>query len=335
VQTGAGAGPAPVYVPGSLYLSGPYKGAPLSLTAIVPAVAGPFDLGVVVVRTALRLDPLTAQVTAITDPLPQIIKGIPTHLRDVRISIDRPGFALNPTDCSEQKVEAKVFGSNGATANLSSRFQVGGCEKLGFKPSLKFRLKGGTKRGGHPSLTATLKARPGDANIADATVTLPHSAFLDQAHIRTICTRVQFAADSCPAGSIYGYAKAVSPLLDEPLQGPVILRSSDHNLPDMVADLGGQIPVEVVGRIDSFKGGIRNTFDVVPDAPVSEFTLTLKGAQKGLIVNSRNLCSKPSFADVRMGAHNGLRHDFKAKVSAQCGKKAKKTTRGKGDRRRR
>jgi hypothetical protein len=325
---GAGAGD-PYYVPGKLYLAGPYKGFDLSLVAVVPAVAGPFDLGVQVVRAALQVDPRTAQITAVTDPIPTILEGVPLRVRDIRIDIDRPGFVLNPTDCSAQRIAAKVFGAAGAVADLSTRFQVGGCENLGFKPRLSIQLKGGTKRGDHPGLRATLRARPGDANIARAAVTLPRSAFLDQARIRTICTRVQFAANACPKGAIYGYARGTSPLIDGTIEGPVYMRSSDNTLPDLVADLDGQVDVELVGRIDSSKrGGLRSTFDVVPDAPVSRFTLTMRGGKKGLVVNSTNLCAATNRASVRLTAHNGMRRNFRPVVVARgCKKKGRRAPR--------
>ena len=211
----------------------------MSLAIATPAVTGPFDLGNVVVRTALQVDPATAQITAVSDPIPTILEGIPLDVRDVRVNVDRPDFTLAPTNCEPMAVTAQVTGEKGAGANVSDRFQVGGCEKLGFKPSLKLRLHGKTRRGAYQRLVATLTARPGDANIEAAAVTLPHSAFLAQEHIRTICTRVQFAADQCPAGSIYGKAKATSPLVDYPLEGPVYLRSSSNPLPDLVMAFKG------------------------------------------------------------------------------------------------
>src|SRR5207253_4930567 len=141
------------------------------------------------------------------------------------------------------------------------RFQVGGCERLGFKPKLSLQLKGGTKRSAYPALTAVVKTRGGDANIGRAAVGLPRSEFLAQEHIRTVCTRVQWAADACPKAAVYGRATAWSPLLDAPLSGNVYLRSSNNELPDLVADLRGQIRVALVGRIDSLNGGIRTTFE--------------------------------------------------------------------------
>ncbi|HEX5695165.1 MAG TPA: hypothetical protein VFZ15_02185, partial [Acidimicrobiia bacterium] len=309
VTVGAGAGPAPYYTRGKAYLAGPYKGAPLSMAVITPAAAGPYDLGTVVVRTALYIDPKTTQLRAVSDPLPQILQGIVLDVRSVQIALDRPDFTLNPTSCDPMAVSGELFSSLGTIAPLSNRFQLGECDRLGFKPRLGFRLKGGTKRGDNPKLIATLKARSGDANIAAAQVTLPRSAFLDQAHIRTICTRVQWAQDACPAGSIYGKATAISPLVDYPVSGNVYLRSSDNPLPDLVADLRGPayqpLRFELVGRTDSVKGALRNTFDFVPDAPVSTFRLELFGGKRGLVVNSQNLCVRTNRATVELDAQSG------------------------------
>jgi len=155
-------------------------------------------------------------------------------------------------------------------------------------------------------------------------VALPHALFLAQEHIGTVCTRVQFAADSCPAASMYEVARAITPLLDKPLEGPVYLRSSDHPLPDLVADLQGQFDIELAGRIDSENGGIRNTFETVPDAPVTKFVLKMKGGKKSLLVNSRNLCKAKARAKVRMVGQNGKRHNEKPLVQTACGKKSKK-----------
>jgi len=330
---GAGVGSALTYVGGQIYLGGPYKGKPLSVISVTPAVAGPFDAGTVVVRLALDLNPQTAEVEvdgAASDPIPHILKGIVLKVRDLRVYVDRPNFTLNPTSCDESSAKATLFGSyldvfsaaDDVPVALSSRYQAANCLNLGFKPKLKLSLRGGARRGDNPGLRAVLRPRPGDANIAAAKVTLPRSAFLDQAHIRTICTRVQFAAEECPKGSIYGQAKAVTPLLDEPIEGPVILRSSSNNLPDLVIALKGLVDVNVSSRIDSFKGGIRNTFEVVPDAPVSEFTLTLQGGKRGLIVNSRDLCEgRISRVKARFTGQNGKVATLRPKLQPKCGGK--------------
>jgi len=327
VLAGAGSGPFPFQTPGKVYLAGPYKGAPVSLAVVTPAVAGPFDLGNVVIRNALYVDPETAQVTAKSDPIPTILHGILLDVRQIRLALDRPNFTAAPTNCEAMSVDAHVTGELGASANLFNRFQVGNCAALGFKPKLALRLFGGTKRGSHPRLVAKLTARAGDANIAGASVALPHSEFLDQAHIRTICTRVQFAAHACPQGAIYGEAEAITPLLDNPVKGPVYLRSSDNPLPDLVAALRGPDgqPIEVVlsGRIDSVHGGIRSSFDTVPDQPVSSFTLRMQGGKKGLLVNSRDICKSVNKANAVFSAQNGRRATLRPVLQNSCKKKHK------------
>ncbi len=328
VSAGAGAGPTPIYTSGKLYLAGPYKGAPLSLVAIIPAIAGPFDLGTVTSRVAARLDPETAQVTAVADPLPLIRSGIVLDLRDLRVNLDRPDFALAPTSCEPKSVGATVQGTSGNSATVSQRFQVGGCGALKFKPSVSLTLKGGTKRSDHPALKAvvTYPQKGRYANTAKASVALPHSEFLEQAHIRTICTRVQFAANACPKGAIYGKAKAFTPLLDKPLEGPVYLRSSSNPLPDMVLDLHGQIDVVGVARIDSHKGGIRSSFEAVPDAPLSKVIVELPAGKKGLLVNSRNICNHTNRATANFTAHNGKTSESRPVLKDSCrGKKRKKS----------
>lgn len=323
-----GPGPSPLWIPQpgksptAVYLAGPYRGGPYSLVVKTPAQAGPFDLGTVVVRAAIQVDPETARVTVVSDPLPQILEGIPITYRDVHVAIDRPEFTLNPTDCDPMQVAGTATSSEGASATLATRFQVGNCANLGFKPKLSLKLEGGTKRGGHPALRATLKMPQGGANIARAQVSLPRSEFLDQAHIRTVCTRVQFAARQCPKAAIYGRAKAVTPLLDRPLEGPVYLRSSNNPLPDLVADLRGDIHVVLVGRIDSIRGGIRTTFESPPDAPVRKFTLSMQGGKKGLLVNSTNICAKTHRAQVRFVGQNGRVADSNPALGNSCrGKK--------------
>jgi hypothetical protein len=323
----SGPGPNPLAIPQpgkaepAIYLGGPYLDAPFSIVSEVPAQAGPFDLGVVVVRSALDLDPDTSQAVVKADPLPQFVEGVAVAYRRLHAIVDRPGFSLNPTDCREQTVTAKVSSTAGAVANPSARFQVDGCKGLKFRPDISLKLKGGSERSDYPALTAVLKAKQGDANIDRVSVGLPHSEFLAQEHIGTICTRVQFAAAKCPARSVYGKAKAWTPLLDQPLQGPVYLRSSNHPLPDLVVALGGQLEVNLVGRIDSHGGGIRTTFESVPDAPVRKFVLQMKGGDKGLLTNSTDICEGTHRATIRMRAQNGRVRNSRAVLEAAgCGK---------------
>jgi hypothetical protein len=177
----------------------------------------------------------------------------------------------------------------------------------------------------------------GEAGIARAQVTLPRSEFIANAHFNTICTRVQFKqglkpGEKCPAGSIYGQAKAVTPLLDTPLEGPVFLRSSEHQLPDVVAALhNGEIDVVAVGHVDSVKGRLRNTFEAVPDAPITSVTIALQGGKKGLFENSTNLCQGTHRAIAAFTGQNAKQHNFNPELKATgCKGKAKKQKRKAG-----
>jgi len=332
VEAGAGVGSQLTYVSGQVYLAGPFAGAPLSAVAVVPAVAGPFDVGTVVYRQALSVDPRSGVVSAdgaASDPLPHILAGIPLRVRDVQVHIDRSAFTLNPTDCDPLATEATIWGGgadpfsrldDGPLAR-QARYQASGCARLGFVPRLALRLRGGTRRGAHPALRAVLRPRPGQANIERAVVRLPRSAFLEQGHIRTVCTRVQFAADACPKGAVYGHVTAYTPLLSEPLKGPVYLRSSNNKLPDLVFDLHGIVDFEAVARIDSIRGGIRTIFTGVPDAPISRVVLNMQGARKGLIVNSTDLCAKKHRANARFGAHSAKQRTLKPLLRPSCKQK--------------
>jgi hypothetical protein len=327
---GYGVGPALEYQPGGLYLAGPFHGSTFSIVAIDSATVGPFDLGTVVVRSAIDVDPQTAQVSidsAGSDPIPHIIDGIPIHLRDIRVYISRDHFTVNPTSCDRLRVESRLT-SSGGSAIATSPYQAFGCGSLPFEPQLKLRLRGGTNRGNFPSLRAELRPRLGDANIDLAKVALPASEFLEQGHIRTICTLPQFAKETCPAGSSYGSVQAFSPLLAQPLSGPVYLRSApERNLPDLVADLHGGglgLRIIVIGHIDSIHGGLRATFEGAPDAPVSRFVMNLKGGKQGLLVNSENLCTGMRTAEAVFVGHNNVGVKLHPKVEVNCRRSKKR-----------
>lgn len=337
VSAGLGAGPGPNYFDGKVYLAGPYKGAPLSLAVVAPGLAGPYDLGNVVVRAALYVDPDTTQVKAVSDPFPTILHGVILRVRDVRLRVDRPSTMINPTNCSQKAVNGAITGVGGSLQSTtddslfqaSSPFQVANCGDLPYKPKLDLRLFGGTHRGSHPKLKATVQFLAGGANTAAASVTLPRSEFLDQGHIGTVCTRVQFAASACPAASIYGTVSAKTPLLDEELHGNIYLRSSSHQLPDLVAAFrGGRIDANLVGRVDSVNGGIRNSFEFVPDVPVTSATFSFFGGKKGLLVNSRDICKEPGKATAKFTAQSGERVTLRPTLKSAC-RKAKKKAKAK------
>ncbi|HEU4905052.1 MAG TPA: hypothetical protein VFT19_02915 [Solirubrobacterales bacterium] len=304
---------------GKAYLSGPYKGAPVSLVFVTPAVAGPYDLGNVVVRTALNVDPETAEVHAVSDPIPNVFGGVKLDIRQIRLYVTRPNFTTNPTTCREPlPIRTSVFGGGGNPADPNAwqeasntdRLQFGACRKLGFKPKFYARIFGGknqTKRGQNPKFRAILKARKGDANLRRAAFILPRATILDQSHIKTICTRVQLAANNCPKNSIYGNARATSPLLDGVLKGPVYLTSSSNELPDLLVDLKGQVPIRLRGVISSKNARLKTVFNGTPDVAVNKFILTMKGGNRGLLINSRNLCASRTSGFLNLLAQNSRR----------------------------
>ena len=321
-STAAGAGNHPVSLPGGVYLAGPYKGAPLSLAVVTPAVSGPYDLGNVVVRAAINVNPTNAQLTAVSDPLPQIVGGIPLRLREILVQLNRPDFVLNPTNCGHLSVSARVFGDQGGEADPSVPFQVANCTDLPFGPKIDLQLRGGTKRTQNPGLTATVTARPGESNISKTVVTMPPALILDNSHIDTVCTKVQFAAENCPAGSLMGTAKAETPLLAKPLEGKVYLATGyGHKLPDVLVALKGQVDVNLDGVVSTKNRGLQTSFKTVPDVPVTRFTLNLLGGRKGLLLTSaNNLCSQVRRATVNMTGQNNLRANSRPMLHLSCGK---------------
>jgi hypothetical protein len=327
VRTASGSGDKPLLLDGKAYLAGPYKGAPISMVTITPAVAGPFDLGTVVVRVALNVNPETAQVNAVSDVIPDVFGGAKLDIQSIDLNVDRNEFSLNPTNCNPAATAGTINGGGADPTNpaafssyaVSDPFQATECKKLGFKPKLKVKLFGPTKRAKNPRLEAVLSARKGDANVLRTALTMPHTLFLDQGHIGTVCTRPQLASHTCPKASVYGSAKAKSPLLSNPLKGKVFLVSSNHKLPDLLVDLRGQVEIYLRGVIGTKHGGLKTVFNNVPDVPVSKFTLKMKGGKKSLLVNSDNLCKKTQRAVLNMKGQNGKKvknNKFKLNVSS-------------------
>jgi len=334
----AGSGSDPFKAEGKVYLAGPYKGAPLSMVFVTPAVAGPYDLGNVVVRAALNVDPETAEVHAVSDPIPNVFNGVKLDIRTIAIRIDRKEFTLNPTTCREPlSINSTIFGGGGDPANEAEwqqitsgdSFQFNKCKSLGFKPKFYARIFGGknqTQRAKNPKFRAILDGSGDQANLRRASFILPRATILDQSHIKTICTRVQLAANECPKNSIYGHAKATTPLLAKPLKGPVYLTSSSHELPDLLVDLKGQVPIRLRGVISSAHGRLKTVFNNTPDVAVKQFELTMKGGDKGLLVNSRNLCARQTTGFLNLKAQNSKqlkRNNLRLNIPACKGGKKK------------
>jgi hypothetical protein len=324
VTVGAGAGPNPFYVTdGNVYLTGPYRGAPFGLAFVVHATAGPFDLGTVVVRAALQIDPATSQAVIESDPFPTILAGVPLRLRDIRVTIDRPHFMFNPSGCGEQNVTATVNSTAGAHVPVSDRFQVGDCASLHFHPSFSASTQGKTSKANGASLLVHLATHEGptnsggESNIAKVDVQLPVSLPARLTTLQKACTAAQFASNpaGCPQASFVGTGVARTPILASPLSGPAILVShGGQAFPDLVLVLQGEgVQIDLTGHTQIKKGITYSRFETVPDAPVSSFDLTLpQGSHSALTtdVPGRNLCTNTKTVTVtkrvtrRVNGHN-------------------------------
>jgi hypothetical protein len=321
----AGPGSHPFHAIGRMYLSGPFKGAPLSLAAITPALAGPYDYGVVVVRVALHVDPLTAQVSAISDTVPAIIGGVPIRMRSIQVNIDRPNFTINPTNCSAFSVDSQGIGDQGTVTDFFSYFNAVNCATLPFKPKMTMRQVGNrkqTRRATNPRLQLDLRTRPGDANIKALTVTLSSAFEIDQRHLGNICSEKELSETQCAGRTPIGTASTTTPLLDQPLQGPVYAVSGSGGLPRLAFILNGQ--VDLIPRADTKTasgGRLQTTAPVIPDAPIGHFRLTVFGGKTGYLVNTRNICEHTPVTKVAYTAQSGKTHRESIKVRAACGKK--------------
>lgn len=289
----AGAGADPLQLPGRVYIGGPYKGAPFGLSIVVPAKAGPFDLGTVVVRAAIHVDRTTAALTVVSDPLPTILQGIPLRVRTVSIAIDRPGFMLNPTSCTQKRVEGAIRSAAGASTQVGSRLQVGRCRDLGFRPRLGLRVggRGRTRAGITTPLTARIATRPGDANLRAVTVKLPRTINARLDVINDACTLEQFHARACTQQ--VGTATAVTPILAEPLSGPVyFVRNPARRIPDLMVALRGQVEIDLTGKVSIPRDlTLKTQFDTIPDVPITSFGLRLVAGRSGPLAAIPNLCT--------------------------------------------
>jgi hypothetical protein len=319
-----GLGPAPLWIPeagkdpSGVYLAGPHEGAPYSLLIAIPAQAGPFDLGTVVLRAPIRIDPLTAQASVRLDGLPRILAGVPLHYRTLRLVLDRPGFIRNPTSCEATRIAGTATSTDGMVAPLSSRFQAADCAALRFKPRLALRLSGGLARNGHPSLRAVLRPRRGQASIRDAAFTLPAGQLLDLHRLRALCPR-RLSPERCPRASRLGRVRLLSPHLDGRLAGPIYLREPTRGLPDLIADLhSGPLRILLRGYTAAPRNRLRIRLRALPDVPLNRAVITLAGGRRGILVNSESLCGTRRRARGTLSAHNGKRRLFRPKLRLSC-----------------
>jgi hypothetical protein len=325
----AGAGATPFTLPGRVHLTGPYRGAPYGLSVVVRAIAGPFDLGTVVVRAAILVDRQTAALRVVSDPFPTILEGVPLRLRLVHVAIDRPRFTFNPTSCAVKQVGAAIASVAGTVHPAVSRFQAGDCRALRLGPRLALRLRGDkeTKDGGHPALTATLTQPPGQANLASAAVVLPRSIVLDPDNAQALCEADAGLRVDCPATSIVGHATAVSPALSRPIEGPIhfvkgVRRSATggliRTLPTLLIPLRGEVAIDLRAATSVRGGKLVTTFPAVPDAPISRFELAFDGGEHGILVANRDLCRAQQVARSTFDGHNARRARASSTIVTPC-----------------
>jgi hypothetical protein len=336
-----GAGSNPFYVTGNVYLTGSYNGAPYGLSFVVPAVAGPLNLGVVVVRAAVNVDPHTAALTVTSEPLPQILQGVPLHIRAVNVTIDRERFIFNPTNCNALSVQGKMTSALGLDASVSTHFQATNCAALSFHPKFSVTASGKTSRANGASLDARLvesgvggqpilATNGGQANIARVKVELPKALPSRLTTLQKACTAATFEANpaSCPAASLVGYAKATTPLLPVGLTGPAYFVShGGEAFPSLIVVLEGYgVRVDIVGSTFISKQGITSsTFGAVPDVPVSSFELYLPEGPYSALAANGNLCKQTLKMPTEMVAQNGTAIHQSTPIGVTGCKQAKAT----------
>jgi hypothetical protein len=310
-----GLGPDPYTISGGkVFITGAYRGAPYGLSIAQPAKAGPFDLGTgacdcVVVRAKIEIDTRTSALTVVSDPLPTILQGIPVQLKHVNVTVDRPGFTFNPTNCSQLAISATLSGEQGAIAPVSVPFEVANCATLPFKPTFKVLTQARTSKANGASLHVKVTSGPGQANIGKVKVDLPKQLPSRLTTLQKACRDATFNANpaSCPAGSVVGTATAVTPVLKSPLTGPAYLVShAGAAFPDLVIILQGEgITLDLVGNTDIKHGITISNFNAVPDAPISTFDLVLPEGPHSALAAFGNLCKSKLNMPTAITGQNG------------------------------
>ncbi len=321
VTVGAGPGPEPFYLGGRVYLTEGYDGDPFGLSIVVPAIAGPYNLGTVVVRAGVKVNN-NGSVTVHADPVPTILEGIPLRLRYIGVTLDRPSFMVNPTNCGQQTITATALAQQGASASLTSGYFATGCARLPFNPVLLATTEGNASaaENGHgASLAVRIMQSSGEADIRAVHVDLPKALPARLKTLNKACTEAQFASDpaGCPAASKVGTAVAHTPFLPVPLQGPAIFVShGGAAFPDLVLVLQGDgVTINLTGEtfIAEKTGITSSTFKSVPDVPIGGFELDLPEAS-----NSALAAAHGSLCDSRL--------NMPTTIEAQNGRLIKQTT---------
>ncbi len=329
----AGAGSAPFSLTGTLSLTEGYQGAPYGLVLAVRVLAGPLDLGTAIVRAAVSVDPADGHIVVTSDPLPSILQGIPLRLRSLHVDVDRPRFMTTPTSCAAKSVAATLRSQQGSASRVRAPFRVGGCRALPLSPRVTMTLTGRRQvgNGRHPGLKVVLTQAIGEANVKRLAARLPLSLALDPANADALCSYAGGRASRCPANSIVGRATAVSPLMNEPLSGPVYLVKGTRTdrrtgrrirtLPTLLIPLHGEIALDLRARTAVRDGKLTATFAGMPDAALSRVSLSLQGGRQGVLVvtGKRGLCKGKQVSRLLIDGQNGRRADRSVRMKTPCG----------------
>ncbi len=335
VVVAVGAGTQPVWESGAVYLTVGYEGAPFGLSIVTPANVGPFHLGNVITRAAIHIDPHTAALT-VDAKLPSAVDGVQLRLQAIDMTIDRPGFMLNPTNCGPQQVTATVTGalpdeSQGAAVAASTPFAVAGCKSLPFTPKMTAVAHAKTSKASGAYLQVNIAATPGQDDLAKIKVVLPKQLPSRLTTLQKACVAAVFEANpaSCPPGSVVGSGTVVTPLLKSPLTGPAYLVShGGAAFPDLEIVLQGEgVTVIFDGSTQIAKGTTSDAFKALPDAPFSSFKLTLPDGPNGLLGANASLCGVKLSMPTALVAQNGatIKQSTKIAVSG-CPKHRAKTS---------
>jgi hypothetical protein len=317
-----GNGPEPLALGARVYLTAGFGGGVAGLAIVVPASVGPIDLGTVVTLAKLNLRP-DAGIDVATEDLPQIVGGVPTVYRTIDLTIDRPGFMVNPTSCAALPAHGAFAATDGESAAADTAYQPTGCDHQPYAPKLSATIgaRGQTGAGAHPPLTTVVTQAPGEANTRHVEVTLPKGLGADPKALARACPAAQLAANACPKSAVVGSVRADTSLLPAPLQGPVlIVKPQNGVLPELSLELHGPIDLRLRATVGFGPGGrLKTVFDGIPDVPLSRLALTLNGGRTGIVAAGKSLCGSSALKlDASFQSHGGAKRSQTVRAQVPC-----------------